>query len=106
MRVLIDECVDPRVKTLFADHTVATVYERGWDELKDGPLLMVAQREFDVLLTLDGNLEFQQNLSKYSIGVVVAHVPKNQLRYYQAIRADLIAAIQQVQVGKVIHVRA
>ena len=106
MRILIDECVDPRVKILFANHTVATVHERRWDEMKDRPLLMVAQREFDVLLTLDGNLEFQQNLSKYSIGVVVAHVPKNQLRYYQAIRADLIAAIQQVQVGKVIHVRA
>ena len=70
MRVLIDEGVDPRVKILFADRTVATVYERGWDEMKDGPLLMVAQREFDVIPALDGNLEFQQNLSKYAIGVV------------------------------------
>ena len=44
MRILIDECVDPRVKPLFGDHSVATVHEQGWDSLEDGPLLTVAQR--------------------------------------------------------------
>jgi hypothetical protein len=49
MRVLIDECVDPRVKLLFTDHQVATVHEQDWDALEDGPLLTVAQKDFDVL---------------------------------------------------------
>jgi hypothetical protein len=53
MRVLIDECVDPRVKLLFGDHRVATVQEQGWDTFEDGPLLTVAQKDFDVLLTID-----------------------------------------------------
>jgi predicted nuclease of predicted toxin-antitoxin system len=53
MRVLIDECVDPRVKLLFSDHEVSTVHERGWDTFEDGPLLAIAQKDFDVLLTID-----------------------------------------------------
>jgi hypothetical protein len=44
---------------------------------EDGPLLERAEKEFDVLVTIDRSLEYQQNLAKYRIGVVVVHVPKN-----------------------------
>jgi hypothetical protein len=106
MRVLIDECVDPRVKLLFLDHQVTTVHERGWDTLDDGTLLSLAQSDFDVLLTIDKGLEFQQNLAKLQIGIIVAHVPKNQLVHYQAIQAELLAAIEKSRPGEVIRVRA
>jgi hypothetical protein len=89
MRVLIDECVDPRVRLLLSDHDVATVHDQGWDTLEDGPLLTVAQKDFDALLTIDRSLEFQQNLSKFRIGVIVVHVPKNQLAYYRAIQKEI-----------------
>jgi len=52
MRILVDECVDPRVKRLFADHQTATVHEKKWDTLDDGALLAFAQDQFDVLLTI------------------------------------------------------
>jgi predicted nuclease of predicted toxin-antitoxin system len=86
MRILVDECVDPRVKRLFADHETATVHEKRWDTLDDGSLLAVAQDEFDVLLTIDRGLEFQQNIAKFRLGLVVVHVPKNQIAHYQATR--------------------
>ncbi|SRR6266404_8473370 len=105
MRILIDECVDPRVKQLFGDHTIATVHERGWDSLEDGPLLMLAQNEFDVLVTIDRGLEHQQNLARFQIGVVVVHVPKNQISYYRVIQMELWAAIEEVRPGAAIHVR-
>jgi predicted nuclease of predicted toxin-antitoxin system len=105
MRVLIDECVDPRVKLLFGDHKAVTVHEYGWDTLEDGPLLALAQKEFDVLVTIDASLEFQQNLSKFQLGVVVVHVPKNQLVHYQVMEKALLAAVENAQPGKVIHVR-
>jgi hypothetical protein len=66
MRVLIDECVDPRVKLLFSDHEVSTVHERGWDTFEDGPLLAIAQKDFDVLLTIDRGLEFSAETRKGS----------------------------------------
>ena len=105
MRILIDECVDPRVTQFFGDHTVATVHERGWDTLEDGHLLTSAEKEFDVFLTIDGSLEFQQNLAKLQIGVIVVHVPKNQLIHYKAIQDELLAAIEKVRPGEAIHVR-
>jgi hypothetical protein len=81
MRVLIDECVDPRVKLLLGEQNVATVHEQGWDSLEEGPPLTVAQEEFDVLLTIDGSIQFQQNLSKFQVGLIVVHVPKNQMAH-------------------------
>src|SRR5437879_12690717 len=106
MRILIDECVDPRVKLLFDGHQPATVYEKGWDTFEDGPLLALGQREFDVFLTIDQNLEFQQNLAKFQIGVVVVHVPKNQMVHYQAVRKELRLAVANARRGRLIHVIA
>lgn len=65
MRILIDECVDPRVKLLFSGHLAATVHDKEWAALEDGPLLALAQKEFDVLVTIDGGLERQQNLANF-----------------------------------------
>ena len=76
----------------------------GWDRLHDGPLLKLAQEAIDILITIDRNLEYQQNLTKVALGVVVVDVPRNQLRYYQALRAELLAAVEQVQPGDVVHV--
>jgi hypothetical protein len=103
--VPIDECVDPRAKLLFGDHKVATVHEQGWGTLEDGPLWAVAQKEFDVLLTIDGGFEFQQNLPKFQLGVIVAHVPKNQLAHYRVIQKEILEAIEKTRPGEVIHVR-
>ena len=105
MRILIDECVDPRVKLLFGDHKVATVHEQGWDTLEDGPLLTVAQKGFDVLLTIDGSLEFQQNLSRFQIAVIVVHVPKNQMAHYRVLQKELLHAVERARIGEVIHVQ-
>ena len=88
MRVLTDECVDPRVKLLLSEHKASTVYEKGWDALEDAPLLAIAQKEFDVLAAIGRSLEFQQNLVKFEIGVVVVHVPKNQLAHYRFFRRN------------------
>ena len=104
MRVLIDECVDPRVKTLLLDHLAATLHDRGWGAFEDGSLLAAAQDAFDVLVTIDRKPAFQQNLAKFRIGVVVVRVPKNQLRYYRMIREELLMAIRKVGAGEVLHV--
>jgi len=54
--------------------------------------LAAAQNEFDVLVTIDRKLAFQQNLAKFRIGVVVVRIPKNQLQYYRMIREELLMA--------------
>jgi hypothetical protein len=104
MRLLIDECVDPRVKSLFPGHEVSTVYELGWDSAKDRELLKLAQEQFDVLLTIDRGLEFQQNLSKLQLAIIVAHVPKNQMTYYRVLLPQLTQAVDSGRPGLVVHV--
>ena len=105
MRILIDECVDPRVKLLFGEHQSATVHDKGWDTIEDGPLLALAEKEFDVLLTIDGKIEFQQNIPKFRVGLVDIHVPKNQIVHYRVIQQELLLAVEKVQPGQVVHVR-
>jgi len=106
MRILIDECVDPRVKQLFSGREVATVHDQGWDAMEDGPLLTLAQEQFDLFVTNDCGIEFQQNIAKFRIGIVVVHVPKNEIAYYRAIRLELLDALTKVRSGEVVHIAA
>jgi hypothetical protein len=70
--VLLDENVDRQLEPLFdARLDVVTVQERGWDGLTNGELLRVAAGEFDVFVTMDRNLPYQQNLKALDLAVVV-----------------------------------
>jgi predicted nuclease of predicted toxin-antitoxin system len=78
MRVLLDECVPKRLRTELADHTVTTVVEAGWSGIKNGQLLSLSATKFDCLLTVDRNLQFQQNASALPIAVIVVHALDNR----------------------------
>jgi len=77
VRVLIDECAPRALKPALAagGHNCETVQERGWSGKKNGELLNLAEDKFDVLVTLDTNLRYQQNLAgrRVAIVVLVAH---------------------------------
>ena len=79
MRVLLDECLPRRLKADLIDHEVRTVQKEGWAGLKNGDLLRVAAGRFEVLLTVDRNIAFQQNLSELSIAVVAIVARSNRL---------------------------
>jgi predicted nuclease of predicted toxin-antitoxin system len=104
MRILIDECVDPRVKQLFPGHQVSTVHELGWAALEDPALLKIANDRFDVFLTIDQGIEFQQNVSKLGLAVVIVHVSKNQFRNYAANPGEILQAIETARPGQISHV--
>jgi predicted nuclease of predicted toxin-antitoxin system len=63
MRILLDEDIPRRLAALLVGHEVSTVQRSGWSGVKNGRLLGLAAAEFDVFLTMDSDLEFQQNLS-------------------------------------------
>lgn len=79
MRVLLDECIDRRLAQDLTGHEVTTVPEMGWATIENGKLLALAEKEFDVFLTVDRNLSFQQNLPRFSIAVVVLRTSSNRL---------------------------
>ena|ERR1051326_7455769 len=99
MRVLLDECIDRRLAALITGHDVKTVPQAGWANHKNGELLAVAQREFDVFITVDQNLPSQQNLDKYQIGVVVLRARTNRLADLKPLISGLLSALSHVKPG-------
>ena len=80
MRLLLDNCVDIHAKPLFAGHEVVHVLDRGWDRLVNGALIATAaDGGFQVLVTVDKNLRYQQNLERLPISVLELDVLKNRL---------------------------
>ena len=72
MKILLDECVTKHLKPHLADHEVLTVREMQWGGIKNGKLLtLCVEHEFNMLLTIDKNLQYQQNLDKYPLIIVV-----------------------------------
>ena len=79
MRVLLDECVDARLAPYIVGYQARTVHDQGWGGITNGKLLALAQREFDVFITVDRNLSFQQHLPKYGLAVVLIQSRSNRL---------------------------
>ena len=72
MKLLFDQGTPIPLRNHLPNHIVETAYEKGWDNLSNGDLLTHAETEgFDVLITTDQNLRYQQNLSNRKISVVV-----------------------------------
>ena len=78
-RVLLDECVDVRLAAELARYEVRTIAQQGWKGKKNGELLRLAAADFDVFVTTDQNLQFQQTTSKLRIGVTCLILPSDEL---------------------------
>ena len=72
MKILLDECVTKHLKPKLLPHEVSTVCEMGWSGIKNGKLMaLCVENGFDILLTIDKNLQYQQNLIKFAIAIVI-----------------------------------
>lgn len=80
MRILLDECLDWRLGRLLVNHYCASVSAMGWSGLTNGDLLQHAEQNFDVFLTSDSNLMFQQTLAKFDLAVIVLEARSTRLR--------------------------
>lgn len=101
MKVLLDECVDRRLAREIVGHEVVTVPEAGWAAAANGDLLALAEEGFDVFVTVDRNLSFQQNLSRFSIAVVVLRARANRLADLRALVPRLLEALPSAKRGEV-----
>ena len=107
MRVLLDEHLDHRFRRSFAPSVeVATVAEQGWKGKKNGELLQLASREFAALITADQNLEYQQNVAHYDLGIVVLVARSNRLPDMQPLIPQVCDVLRTLQPGTVVRVSA
>ncbi len=102
MRLLLDECIDRRFARELSCHFVRTVPQMGWATIKNGRLLRLAKKEFDVFVTVDRNLSFQQNLPKIDLAVALLQAKSNRLEDLQPLAIPLLAALDNMKPGKVV----
>jgi hypothetical protein len=102
MCVLLDENLPRQLKRHFTgDVEVLTVQERGWSGIKNSALLRLAAAEFEVFLTMDRGVEFQQNLQSLSTGILIIRAPSNRFEDLQPLISELHNALNIIQPGQV-----
>jgi hypothetical protein len=96
--------LDWRLRRDLPGHEVKTVQEMGWQGIKNGRLLALAQTEFDVFLTGDRNLSFQENIASLLIAVVVLKAPSIRLIDTRKLMPQVIALLHGLKQGEVVTV--
>ena len=104
MRILLDECLDWRLCETLADHRCISVSGMGWNGVANGQLLQMAEREFDVFLTGDRNLAFQQNVTKFDLAIIVLEAQSTRLADTAPLMPQVLAVLSTIQPKEVVRI--
>jgi len=104
--MLIDECLPGKVKFLFAEggHECQTVGDAGFGSKENGELIAVADKNFDVLITIDKNIRHQQNIKGRNIAILIIRPASNDLDDIRPHIPQALAALETIRPGQVIEV--
>jgi predicted nuclease of predicted toxin-antitoxin system len=94
VRILIDECVPRPIKRFLKDHDALTVQELGYSSFTNGELLALAEGKFDLFITSDQNLSYQQNLAGRTLAILM--LSTNDWDIIKTSEAEIISAIDRI----------
>lgn len=107
MKILLDEQIDWRLRRMIApEFIVSTVVKEGWSGMRNGALLRAAAERFDVFVTMDRGLEYQQNLTSLSLAIVVISARTNRLIDVQSAVPTLNRVLATLLPGQVFRIVA
>ncbi len=98
MKILLDECVPWPMHKLLVGHDCTTAQKRGWGGVKNGDLLRLAEGEFDLFVTSDQNIRYQQNIAGRRLPIL--ELSTNDLRRIRAAAAELLSAVANIEPGE------
>jgi predicted nuclease of predicted toxin-antitoxin system len=105
VRLLIDECIDERLRHLFSGHDCQTARYARLNGLQNGQVLAAAEAAgFEVIVTVDQNISYQQSLSERRIALLILCAPTNRLRDLRQIIPAALNALSIIQPGEVVRV--
>lgn len=90
MRILLEESLPRRLRGVLTGHEVVTVVEAGWSGVRNGELLRLASISFDLFVTADQNLQYQQNLAALPIAVAILIARDTRFESLQLPASDLL----------------
>jgi len=104
MKILLDECVPLPLARVLLGHECSTAQACGWGGYKNGDLLRLAEGRFDVFLTADKNLRYQQNLTGRTLPIL--EISTNDVRRLRAASSLILAALPELSPGeyRTIHI--
>jgi predicted nuclease of predicted toxin-antitoxin system len=98
VKILLDECVPLPLRDLLDGHDSISVQQRGWTGIKNGDLLRLAVREFDLFITSDQSIRYQQNLG--GLPIAILELSTNDLRRIRASAGMVQSEIAAIQAGE------
>ncbi|HEX7516598.1 MAG TPA: DUF5615 family PIN-like protein [Chthoniobacterales bacterium] len=99
MNILLDECVPARLGRSLLGHSVITVQRSGWAGIKNGDLLGLAEQEFDVFVTVDRKIAIEQDLTRFTLAIILLRAPTNRLEHIRPLAASLLEQLEHAPVG-------
>ncbi|HEY6244230.1 MAG TPA: DUF5615 family PIN-like protein [Pyrinomonadaceae bacterium] len=102
MKILLDECTPHVLKRLLTGFHIETVQEVGWAGITNGQLLALAEDQFDVLVTSDKNLKYQQNLTGRQLAIV--QLPTNQVPQVIELAPAVQTALAKIKAGDFVKI--
>jgi hypothetical protein len=103
MEILFDVGVPWPLSQHFGPHHVTTAQRMGWGGLSNGELLGEAEKLFDVLITNDSNIEYQQRLPDYNIAVIILRAERSDADLYAALVPECLSLLETIQPGEVVY---
>jgi predicted nuclease of predicted toxin-antitoxin system len=104
VKLLLDECLDWRLRRDLPGHEAKTVQEMGWEGIKNGRLLALAERDFQVFVTGDRNLSFQQNVPSLALALVVLKAESIRLVHTRPLMPKLLATLPSLKPGQIVRI--
>lgn len=104
MKLLLDECVPQRLRDDFPNHNVHTAKTAELLGVKNGALLRAAAAQFDVLITVDQKMPFQQNLQKLDLAVIVLIAKPCRYPELKLLAPKVLAVLDQIKAGEVVEI--
>ena len=95
MRILLDECVPWPMHRLLTNHSCTSVHAQGWGGIKNGELLRLAETDFDLFITSDQNIRYQQNLAGRKIAIL--ELSTNDIERIEAAASLIQDAVDKIE---------
>jgi hypothetical protein len=105
MRILLDECIDERFRNSLPAHDCQTARYAGLAGLENGELLKAAEAaKFDVFLTVDQGIEYQQNLTRRNIAIIILRSKSSRLKDLLSLLPACLAHIETIRPGQIVKI--
>lgn len=96
MKLLLDECVPRPLRREFVGHETRTIEQAGLKGLENGDLLLAASADFEVFITVDKNIKYQQNSQNLPVAVLIISAVSNRLEHLQPLIPKVLTALENL----------